>query len=60
MTQDRHSYEGALREGLGGVMEKRGDGPSPLNFDIAGVLILSARSFLLFGCFTPPAHLSLK
>ena len=30
-----HSHEGALREGLGGAIEKEVDGPSPLGFDIA-------------------------
>ena len=30
-----------------GAIEKGGDGPSPLSFDIAWVLILSARSLLI-------------
>ena len=30
-----------------GAIEKGGDGPLPLGFDIAGVLILSARNLLI-------------
>ena len=57
MTKDRHGHEGALRKGLGGTIEKGGDGPSPAVFDIAGILILSARSLLIsllpyFPCLT--------
>ena len=43
-----------------GAIEKGGDGPSPLSFDIAWVLILSVRSLVISWLPTSPTWLKLK